>query len=273
LQGDGYDTPPTVTVNPTAAAAAADGQLLVSLANPIEPTYDDSFTQDDFILINKDSDNFISTVLSTPTNYQIVTNGTPTITNTGAEVSSIELTAVGEVTSVSTGQITLSDVAGEFVPEGKIFGSYSLASSVIGTSNSIEINDKTVSNFDVAVQLSRLVGNFASGSDPFELDEEVRQESLIAYAEPNALIHHAEINGGTDDDVLYVSNEFGVFNLDPNGTRTILGQSSDAILENLSNKYSGDFVKDSGTILYYENIDAITRDSNKKETIKIIMEF
>jgi hypothetical protein len=34
-----------------------------------------------------------------------------------------------------------------------------------------------------------------------------------------------------------------------------------------------DFVKDSGTVLYYENIDAITRAGNKSEIIKIILEF
>lgn len=272
-QGTGYESPPTVSVNPTAAAGGSDGQLRATLANPTIPTYDDSFETGDFILINKDNNNFISTVLSVPSNYQIATTESPDISINSAEVSSLEVSAVGVVSSVSTSQITLTDVSGSFTADSKIFGVSSGATSIIDTTSSIRINDKIVSGFDIAVQLSRLIGNFPSGSNAFELDEKVIQDSLIAYARPNGRLHHAEINGGTDDDILYISNDFGVFNLDPSGNRSIEGETSTGILENLSNKYPGDFVKDSGTVLYYENIDAITRDSNKKETIKIILEF
>ena len=41
---------------------------------------------------------------------------------------------------------------------------------------------------------------------------------------------------------------------------------------NIVNKYIN-FVKDSGEVLYYENLNPITRKDNKSEIIKIILEF
>lgn len=272
-QGMNYETAPTVAVNPVAAAGGSDGQLLVSIANPVNPSYDDSFAVNDIVLINKDSSNFVSTIQSVPTNYQVYTNDNATYTATNAEISSVELSASGVVTSVSSGQITLSGVTGIFNESSKIIGIASSATSVIGDSSSIQINDKAAGAFDIGVQLTRLIGDFTNGSSAFQYDEKISQNSLISYAKPYGNLHHAEINAGTDDDILHITNEFGIFNLDPGGVRTITGEVSGATLDNLSNKYTGDFVKDSGSILYYENIDAITRDGNKSETIKLILEF
>jgi hypothetical protein len=54
---------------------------------------------------------------------------------------------------------------------------------------------------------------------------------------------------------------------------TIIGDNSTGVLDNLITKYKGDFVKDSGEVLYYENLNPITRKDNKSEIIKIILEF
>ena len=272
-QGSLYDIAPVVSVNITGAALGSSAQFLVSLANPNVPSYDDSFEPNDIVLINNSNTNLITTVSSVPTNYQINLNANVSFSTSNAEVSAVDIGAVGIVTSISSGQITLSNVTGTFRPGSKIMGLSSSATSVIGDSSSIQINDKAVLNFNIGVQLTRLVGDFSSGGTTFENDEKIIQNSLISYARPEGVIHHAEINGGTDDDILHISNEFGIFNLDNAGVRTILGEISEATLDNLSNKYTGDFVKDSGTILYIENIDAVTRNTNKSETIKLILEF
>jgi hypothetical protein len=68
---------------------------------------------------------------------------------------------------------------------------------------------------------------------------------------------------------MYISNKFGTFNLNTD----VVGNTSSVILENLNNKYPGDFVVGSGQVLYIENLDPITRASNKSEIIKIILEF
>lgn len=272
-QGSNYITFPEISINPTAAAGGSNAQIIAALANPQMPSYNDVFEQGDYILINKNNNNLVTTVDSVPAFYQINLSENATFTANNAEVSAVELKASGVVTSVTSGQITLSNVGGVFSPGSKIIGLSSGATSIIDDTNSIEINDRLAGGFNYSNQLTRLIGDFSSGGDPFEEDENISQGSLIAYAKPNAFLHHAEINAGTDDDILHVTNEFGIFNLDPLGVRAIVGNTSGAILNNLLNKYPGDFVKDSGTVLYYENIDAITRAGNKSEIIKIILEF
>jgi len=203
-------------------------------------------------------------------------NTLATFTATNGFISAIKLFAKGTVTAISTSQITLSNVSGIFTETGKVIGVTTGATSVIDTTGAvatIQINDKAAAGFNTSVQLTRLIGNFTSGSLPFIEDEYIDQNSLIAYAKPNGYLHHSEINTATNDDVLYISNAFGNYNLDPSGVRSIQGNTSDATLDYLSNKYPGDFVKGSGEVIYYENLDAITRSDNKSEIIKIILEF
>ena len=103
-------------------------------------------------------------------------------------------------------------------------------------------------------------------------DEQIKQESLIAYAQPRGRVHHLdEIDGASD--ILWITNKSGIFNLDPRGIRDIAGDISSAELSPLLNKYPGDFVVGSGEVLYLENLDPIARNDNKSEIIKIVLEF
>jgi len=274
-QGNNYITVPTLSISTT---TGSNGQLAATLANPQTPTFKDSFSVGDPLLVTKGSSNFISSVVSVPQDYQITAASNSTYTADDCDISALVLQASGTVTSVSVGQITLSNVTGVFTEEAKIIGLSSGATSVIETTAiagqaSIQVNDKAASAFNTAVQLTRLVGNFPSGGTSFLDDEVVEQESLIAYAMPRGSFHNIELNGGTNDDIMYVSNKFGIYNLDPAGVRNIVGATSGAILQNLSNKYPGDFVVGSGQVLYIENLDPITRAGNKSEIIKIILEF
>jgi hypothetical protein len=122
------------------------------------------------------------------------------------------------------------------------------------------------------VQLSRLAGNLQTGNNFIE-DEEISQTNLIQYTQPKAFVHHIETGGGANDDVLYVTNETGIFALDPSNLKPIIGESSDAIFSYLSAKYKGDFVKDSGQVIYFENVQPISRDTDKSEVVKIILRF
>jgi len=207
-------------------------------------------------------------------------SSTITITKDDCEISALVLQASGKVTSVSAGQVTLSNVAGVFSEESKIIGLTSGVTSIIeATANltppavAIQVNDKPAGAFNTAVQLSRLVGNFPSGGTSFIADEVIEQESLISFAMPRGSFHSITLGGGVDDDTMFISNKFGIYNLDEAGVRNIVGVTSGATLENLSNKYPGDFVVGSGQVLYIENLDPITRSNNKSEIIKIILEF
>ncbi len=276
-QGNNYVTLPTLTVT---TSTGTNGQLAAVFANPQTPTFKDNFTAGDYVLVTKGSNNYLTVVSGVPQDYQITASTNSTFTADDCEISALVLQASGKVTSVSAGQVTLSNVAGVFSEESKIIGLTSGVTSIIeATANltppavAIQVNDKPAGAFNTAVQLSRLVGNFPSGGTSFIADEVIEQESLISFAMPRGSFHSITLGGGVDDDVMYISNKFGIYNLDEAGVRNIVGVTSGATLENLSNKYPGDFVVGSGQVLYIENLDPITRSNNKSEIIKIILEF
>jgi len=276
-QGNNYVTLPTLTVT---TSTGTNGQLAAVFANPQTPTFKDNFTAGDYVLVTKGSNNYLTVVSGVPQDYQITASTNSTFTADDCEISALVLQASGKVTSVSAGQVTLSNVAGVFSEESKIIGLTSGVTSIIeATANltppavAIQVNDKPAGAFNTAVQLSRLVGNFPSGGTSFIADEVIEQESLISFAMPRGSFHSITLGGGVDDDVMFISNKFGIYNLDEAGVRNIVGVTSGATLENLSNKYPGDFVVGSGQVLYIENLDPITRSNNKSEIIKIILEF
>ena len=274
-QGNNYNILPLLTIT---TSTGSNGQLTTQFANPQTPTFSDVFEIGDYFLVNKDTSNYLSTVATVSSDNQIIAAANSGFTANNCNISALVLQASGKVTSVSAGQITLSNVAGVFTEESKIIGLTSGTTSIIQTTAgagqaSIQVNDKAALSFNTAVQLTRLVGNFPSGGSSFIEDENIEQESLITYAMPRGSVHHVELNGGVDDDIMFISNKFGIYNLDPGGVREINGLTSGATFENLSNKYPGDFVVGSGEVLYIENLDPITRSGNKSEIIKIILEF
>ena len=273
-QGNNYITVPTLLIS----GSGSNGQLTVSLANPQTPTFKDSFSVGDYVLVSKGSNNYLTAVSNIPYDYQITGASNSEFTSDNCEISALVLQASGKVASVSAGHITLSNVAGVFSEESKIIGLSSGVTSVIETTAiagqaSIQVNDKAAAAFNTAVQLTRLVGTFPSGGTNFIADETIQQNSLIAYAAPRGAMHSISIAGDINDDIMYISNKFGIYNLDEAGVRTIVGMTSGATLTNLTNKYPGDFVVGSGQVLYVENLDPITRSGNKSEIIKIILEF
>ncbi len=250
--------------------------LAVSLANPAETFFNDSLNIGDYVLVSTSTHNFVSKVLNPISEIEFVTEEGCSFTAADADVSLVKITAMGTVSANSTGQISANAVSGVFKLGGKLLGLSSRASSTIKTTsegaNPIEINDKNPKGFNTILQLTRLNGNFASGSSPFIDDERIYQTHLIKYIQPAGRLHSKTINDGLDNDVLFISREYGIFNRDPDFVRPVIGDNSDAAFKLLS-KYPGDFVKDSGKVLYLENLDAINRSGNKSEIAKIILEF
>lgn len=273
-QGTHYTEAPSATV--AVGAGGSNAVLVTALANPMETLFGDAFEVGDHVLVQSDTSNWISNVVTVTSDTVIQASSNAPFTSTESTISAIRRGASGIVTAISVGQFTLSNVSGIFEEGGKIVGLSTGATSQIKSSNAtfnaLELNDKDPNGFNTAVQLTRLLGNLEAGID-FEDDELVIQTGLISFTDPQGYLHHADIGGGANDDVLFISNERGIFALDPDNERPILGDSSGATLSYLSAKYPGDFVKDSGDVLYYENLDPISRAGNKGEIIKIILEF
>ena len=279
--GSGYTLAPLVTINGDASVSGSNGNITVALANPDAPTYKDAFSVSDYVLVTNGSNNYISTVANVPEDYRITTaNTSSSFTANNCEISAIVVQASGIVTFSGSSQIELSNVAGVFTSGSRIIGVGGMSGDTVipvsGTTATItgtpEINDRVASSFEYSRQLTRLIGTFSVGGVPFLEDEEIEQESLIAYAQPRGRVHHLdEIDGASD--ILWISNKSGIFNLDARGVRDIAGVVSSAELSPLLNKYNGDFVVGSGEVLYLENLDPIARNDNKSEIIKIVLEF
>ena len=277
--GSGYTSAPIIGFD--AAAGGSNGSITIALANPDAPTYKDAFSVGDYVLVTDGSNNYISTVANVPEDYRITTaNTSSSFTANNCEISAIVVQASGVVAFSGSGQIELSNVAGVFTSGSRIIGVGGMSGDTVipvsGTTATItgtpEINDRVASSFEYSRQLTRLVGTFSVGGVPFLEDEEIQQESLIAYAQPRGRVHHLdEIDGASD--ILWISNKSGIFNLDARGVRDIAGAVSSAELSPLLNKYNGDFVVGSGEVLYLENLDPIARNDNKSEIIKIVLEF
>jgi hypothetical protein len=273
-QGTKYSSAPTVTV--ASGAGGSNAVLTAVLANPEKTFFNDSFVSGDYVLVSTETSNWINVVSSVSNSDVIVATNNSAFSSTIARVSKLDLGASGTVTGISTGQVTISNVSGVFEEGARIVGGTSGATSVIRSSNStfnaIQINDKDPNGFNVVVQLSRLAGNLEAGGNFLE-DEVASQTNLIPYVQPKGFVHHIETGGGANDDILYISNERGIFMEDPTNLKPIVGENSNATLSYLSAKYSGDFVKDSGKVIYFENVEPISRASDRSEVVKIILKF
>jgi hypothetical protein len=187
-----------------------------------------------------------------------------------ATIALVNSTPYGVVSALATGVITVSNLnSGYVTTETKLYGNTSYAISQVNTAASMpkSVAGVTISGlFDNYVEMTKFVGTPTSSNTAIIPDEAVRVDSIISYSEPSGRFH-SWANADTSN-TMYITNMQHIFNADT----TIINESN-TVTFTLSNKYLGDLVRDSGEIVYLENVDAISRAANKSETIKIILEF
>lgn len=249
------------------------GSVAVNTANAIvtgtTTAFDTSLVAGDFVYITDGTNRSFLEVgsVTNATHMTLVSNNGWTGTGTIALVNS---TPYGIVSALATGVITVSNLnSGYVTTETKLYGNTSYA---IAQVNTVATMPKSVAGveisglFDNYVEMTKFVGTPTSANTSIIPDEQVRVESLIPYSEPTGRFH-SWANADTAN-TMYITNMQHIFNADT----TIINESN-TVTFTLSNKYLGDLVRDSGEIVYLENVDAISRAANKSETIKIILEF
>jgi hypothetical protein len=150
----------------------------------------------------------------------------------------------------------------------KIVGEDTYATGVVDTTAPLptSINGTNPNAFTTFNQLTKFVGA-KQGETNFIADEILYgEDTAVVYTRPEARFH-SYVEGVSD--IVYATNVKNIF---PLGAAPMTGNSSTAVM-NLSYKYDGWLVKDSGDVVYVENVDPITRASNKSETVKLILEF
>lgn len=187
----------------------------------------------------------------------------PATTLAGVSIYKVEVKEYGYVSATATGVLSLTNVN----PTGLLDSNTYIGASSFATlhANTIKQNSDTINVFDTFEQLTKFVGTF-DGSARFDYDEEVIQNTLSSN-DPSAYLHSIS----DDESTIYVSSIRNTFS--STYTITTPPGGSGAIF-NYTTKYDGDLVKDSGQVLYIENLESsINRSDNSSETVKIILEF
>lgn len=223
----------------------------------------------DYILVGDNTDTFVSRVASIASNSIITLEDPVPFTSLSADIYLLDIVGTSKVTAVNTGSITVTnvDITKLNTIDLKLVGAQSSARGTCTGFANITVNDVPVNGqFKTFVELNKFVGTLTSGD--FVQDEQILQDTTEPYYLPTAYLH--SFNEGISTDFIYASNVDKVFNIGETLTTNTLG--SEAEFE-ISNKYLGDLVKDSGQIVYIENVDPISRENVKTEVIKIILEF
>jgi hypothetical protein len=168
----------------------------------------------------------------------------------------------GYVTSVATGTLYVTNVAGTFLTGDIMLGESSGATGYVTSINRSGVNK----GFETFSQMYKYVGTPVGGT--FTQDELVYQSETTNISEQfaNAFLHSVVGTGPATN--YYVTNQLGSFNENFN----LIGSNSGATTL-ITGKYSPELVFGSGEVMFLEKIEPITRTSSSSETIKFIFEF
>lgn len=225
--------------------------------------FSDALASNDYVLITTGSENIFTKVATVTSNTSLTLAVNSNFTATGATISYINAISYGVMVGNAAGEITVSNVSTAGLSQSlKLVGDESFCTSVVNVAAAlpVSINGRNPNSFNTFTQLTKFVGTLTSGS--FIEDELVVQDSALSYSQPMARYHSG------NSTVMYVTNANNIFDIG----EVINGVNSDATFV-VSAKYDGELVKDSGQVVYVENLSPITRSETQTETVKLILEF
>ena len=254
----GAFSPDEIIYKMNPARRYAEGVSIVTGCTSVTATAGEFQSQMDsgeFIYLTDDTQNQLAVIASIPSDTSLTLTEPAYFSGNDIKIYEPYITANAYVTSVSVGSAEVSNVAGVFKTDDFVIGSRSGATAYV---NSVS-RGSVVKGFETFNQMYKYQIELKSLS--FTEDETVYQfETNVANA-----ILHSVVGGST---VMYVTNQLGNFNV----AEDIVGVTSGAVAT-VINKWSPELVFGSGTVLYIENVEAITRQEDQTETFKIILEF
>lgn len=239
----------------------------------INTYFESSIANGDFVIISDTLSTKFAQVDSVTADTVLNLTSAPNFTSTDCEITFVnDLTAIGYVSGRSIGELTLSNVNSYDITSKNLIGEDSSCKSEVDQSladnEQILINGRSFDNFDKFLQLSKLSGSLTSGM--FSEDEIIVQDNGDPIEIPTARFHSLVDSGATED--LYITDAVFSFKTSSEGSGLVTGTTSNASFI-IDNKYNGDLVKDSGQILYIENLSPISRNNNQTETLKLLIKF
>jgi hypothetical protein len=241
----------------------ASNNFVVSISN--NETYDGFLKVDDYVYVTSDENvqyNFLAQITQLVNANAFTVNLDCPWSSTNAQLNLARVNAIAKVKNIQTSsKIFLKDVYGKLITDQLIIGDQTFA---IANVSHIDINSKYPSpsnyNFDVFTQYTKCIGTI-SGS--FSEDEIVYQGVDSVNSDFKAYVHSANSTH------LFITQSEGILNT----AAALVGASSGAILNSPFNKYDGDLDPTSGIVIYLQNEIPITRNENRSEEIRVILEF
>ena len=211
----------------------------------------------DKILISNSTTLYYNTVNAIANSTQLTLGSAITSNISSMKVAIVRTTGEAKVKSYASGELFLTEADGTFAAGESIIGTQSFTKINIAT---IQNNGRSTNDFNTFMQLVKFTGSVSTGT--FEEDALVYQANFAnTETLPTANVFYQ--NSST----LWVTNETHKFS---NTGNVISGNAVFVV----NNKYPGDLIKDSGEILYIENVSVpLVRDSTTNEKIKLILEF
>lgn len=242
----------------------------------VNTLFGESLTAGDTVLITDGTQNIFANVASISNNTLMTLTSNALFSNSNCTVALVRnFKANGIVTSATESDLYLTDFsAAGWTSSTLLVGHDSSCTASLNTSvaedERITINGRYYDQYKKYTQLTRLIGQLNTGA--FVEDEEVTQDSAVAYSQPSAYVHSFVENGS--DDVLYITDVRNMFQTaaSPDSDGVVVGSTGGAQFT-VSSKYDGDLVSDSGEIMYLENLSPISRSNTQTETIKLIIKF
>ena len=229
--------------------------------------FQDSLANNDYVLITDGDQNIFTRVATIASNTSMTLTSNATFTGSGATISLVNAISYGVMVGNAAGEITVSGISTAGLSSSlRLVGGESYCTSVVNVAAvlPVSIHGRNPNGFNTFTQLTRFVGSLTSGS--FIEDELVVQETsqgaALSYAQPMARYHSG------NSTTMFVTNANNIFEIG----EVITGANSDATFT-VSAKYEGEIEKDSGQIVYVENLSPISRSDTQTETVKLILEF
>jgi hypothetical protein len=251
-----------IRININAVSNSATANITCSTAD-----FQNQVTAGDKLLI-KSADNTkyqLVTVNSITNSSQITLLSNSNFTSNNVWLYSANISSNAYIADIITAtHLGLSNTQGVFSTGDLIIGVQSGAFANIDTITVSDVNK----GFNTFIQLNKFTGNLISGTFT---ENEIVYETNTSVATATL---YSTINTDSNGIILYVSNTVGQFQFGNVGnvSYTVVGSNSSAVAY-VANSYNGELVFGSGEVLYLNNIEAVERNDEQKETFKIIFEF
>jgi len=233
--------------------------------------FSESFRADDRILISTGDQNLLTKV-SVISGAGISITDVPTFTSSNCSISILETSDFGQIVSVTPQKLVATNITpSEFQFTPNIVSNTTSTTATLDSTGDypLTVNGRSLASFSSFLQLTKLVGTLDSEAT-FTQDEMVSQTNDDNIT-PKAIFHSLEDNldGSYSMYLINVNKNFRT--TDMGGDGVIVGVTSGAQFA-AQYKYDGELVRDSGQIMYIENINPVSRSPNQTETIKLILE-